>query len=199
MTRKCVVPIIFFIGATVVLTSLFQQYLTKDTVEKEKEINKKEYVSKELGVSFQYPENLSLSFEPRVSENGEIERAVSSVSLDQVLYLRSTDNFSLYQKGRLEGFKEEGLGSDDLVRNVEINGVKVEFKKYVFGDGSPSGGCLWSQDSISYIGQVKSLDMYVEIKTEKETTCDSEKEFIYKTDPERIKTALEVLKTIKKI
>lgn len=198
MSRKCVLVIIFLVGATVIFTSLFQQSLTKN-VESVWQVGEiKEYKSKELGVSFRYPENLGLSFEPNMSEDGEIENSVSAVVLDHILYLRTKDGFAEYQKNRLESFKEEDIKLNDLVKDIEINGEKVEFKKYVFGDGSPSNECMWSQDSINYVGYVKNLDIFVEIRIEKETTCDSLQEYVYTTNPERIKTIFEVMKTLKR-
>jgi hypothetical protein len=151
------------------------------------------YSSKELGVGFNYPSNLSLSFTPVQSEDPN-SREVESVGIDQLLFLRTKKNFEVYSKYLESSVKENSTTDYDLDK-FEINGKKIKFAKYMYGDGQPNAGCMWGDMWINYVAELDN-GIVAEIKVNEQTTCDSQKEYKYKTDPERIRQALEILESM---
>lgn len=157
------------------------------------------YSSKDLGISFDYADEYSLNFVPRLSENQEKYEQVAAIGIDKLLYFIDKEDFETNSRLSLEGYKEEDLTADDPVSTININGEDVKFRKLRYADGSPIAGCMWSTGWLSYVAEVPSLGLIVELKTEAELSCDREGEYKYTTSPERIETAMEILKTIRQI
>ena len=198
MSKKCVaMMLLLLILATTTVAQYYQDKL-RTVADVTANLNKT-YSSKDLGVSFDYADEYSLNFVPRLSENQEKYEQVAAIGVDKLLYFIDKEDFETNSRLILEGYKEEGLTADDPVSTMNINGEDVKFRKLRYADGSPIAGCMWSTGWVSYVADVPSLGLIIELKTETESSCDREGEYKYTTSPERIETAMEILKTVRQI
>ncbi|MBP9758796.1 hypothetical protein KBD45_03805 [Candidatus Dojkabacteria bacterium] len=195
MDRKCILTIVFTVFITAGLTYLYSKQLPLP--DKSSQYENKTYSSKELGIKFDYPSNLSLSFEPVIPDDGKSFKIVG-VKIDNLLHLRNKESMDKYMKLNLEGHIPEESTTDYNLNEVSSNGKNISFAKYKYGDGQPAGDCLWSDNWISYIGELEN-DLFAEIEVQEQTSCDSEKEYVNKVDPKRVEQAIEILKTVKNI
>lgn len=198
MNKKCVaMMLLLLILSTTAVAQYYQEKLR--TITDGTNSLTMTYSSKDLGISFDYADEYSLNFVPRLSENQEKYEQVAAIGVDKLLYFIDKEDFETNSRLSLEGYKEEDLAADDPVSTININGEDVKFRKLRYADGSPIAGCMWSTGWLSYVAEVPSLGLIVELKTEAELSCDREGEYKYTTSPERIETAMEILKTIRQI